>query len=252
MFCIQVQLGFSLNSSCWLTQADRLLYNNFLTLPAVCPLWPLLFALEMRPHYTEYFFSMAWGKKSVILYLKFDLQQKQWPCIDFSLTRLHLEVLPHRAQDGAGHRIHWWGSDWEFPGSGPGQDAGGGQHSTGKCIWKQMTFLCIFYFSRPTFTRQKYGLSGFSTVSTLKSLWRVIGTNMKFISEHRDVSLLLEMRSNSHIWLRTTLSFVFLTQSNTELSKSPPPSFMRRSAALCESTGNTFHGGTGGKTTFGR
>lgn len=49
----------------------------------------------------------------------------------FSLTLSHLEVLPHRAQDGAGHWVYRRGSNWELPGPRPSQDAGGGQHPTG-------------------------------------------------------------------------------------------------------------------------
>lgn len=84
-------------------------------------------------------------------------QAKQQPCIDFSLTPLHLEVLPHGEKDRAGHRIHRRGSDRELPGSRPSQDARGRQYSTGKELMFILThtvssnlmkcdfiFLCIF------------------------------------------------------------------------------------------------------------
>lgn len=44
----------------------------------------------------------------------------------------HLEVLPHGAEDRAGHRIYRRGSNRELPGPRPSQDAGGRQHSTGR------------------------------------------------------------------------------------------------------------------------
>lgn len=50
----------------------------------------------------------------------------------FLLTALHLEVLPHRAEDRAGHGIHRRGPDWKLPGPRAGKDAGGCQHPSGK------------------------------------------------------------------------------------------------------------------------
>lgn len=87
--------------------------------------------IGLPTRHTEHLSTMP-EAKFVILYLKCEPQARQHPCIDFSLTPPHLEVLPHRAKDGAGYGIHRRGSHRELLGPRQSQDAGGCQYSTGR------------------------------------------------------------------------------------------------------------------------
>lgn len=75
-------------------------------------------------------FDSAWGEVCTVT-VRPILRLKHPSGNDLSLTEWHLEVLPHGAEDRAGHRVHRWGPDWKLLRSEPGEDAGGGQHSAG-------------------------------------------------------------------------------------------------------------------------